>query len=87
MPCDAGFCALPSGVSCALCSTPQPCPRCGQTPKLATLGLLLVRSNAVQVAMCGAVCVACRGLERQPQGEATRLFTPAPSQIPGQLAL
>jgi hypothetical protein len=71
MPCDAGFCALPSGVSCALCSTPQPCPRCGQTSS----------------AMCGAVCVACRGLERQPQGETVRLFTPAPNQIPGQLAL
>lgn len=42
--CDAGFCGLPSGVSCALCSTAQPCPRCGQTTS----------------PMCGEVCVGCR---------------------------
>jgi hypothetical protein len=30
------------------------------------------------------ICDACRALERQPQGEAVRLFTPAPAQMPGQ---
>jgi hypothetical protein len=68
--CDAGFCRLPSGVSCALCSTPEPCPRCGQTGT-----------------MCGEVCMNCRKLDRKPQGEVVRLFTPAPNQIPGQLSL
>jgi hypothetical protein len=31
------------------------------------------------------VCESCRDRERQPQGEAVRLFTPAPAQMPGQL--
>jgi hypothetical protein len=70
MPCDAGFCQLPSGASCALCSTPQACPRCGQTG-----------------AMCGEVCITCRAVDREPQGETVRLFEPAPTQIPGQLNL
>jgi hypothetical protein len=30
---------------------------------------------------------ALRAQARQPQGEAVRLFTPAPNQIPGQLSL
>jgi hypothetical protein len=30
------------------------------------------------------VCDACRDLARAPQGEAVRLFTPAPTQLPGQ---
>jgi hypothetical protein len=30
------------------------------------------------------VCDACRDLARAPQGEAVRLFTPAPAQLPGQ---
>jgi hypothetical protein len=30
---------------------------------------------------------ACRDLARAPQGEAVRLFTPAPAQLPGQLNL
>jgi hypothetical protein len=71
MPCDAGFCGLPPGVSCALCSAAPPCPRCGQTSS----------------AMCGEVCVACRTTDRAPQGETVRLFEPAPIQVPGQLAL
>jgi hypothetical protein len=49
------------------------CHRCGQR--------LAVPPAAARI------CEPCRGLERQPQGEATRLFTPAPNQIPGQLAL
>jgi hypothetical protein len=32
------------------------------------------------------VCTTCRDADRQPQGEAMRLFTPAPTQIPGQFA-
>src|SRR5689334_10995228 len=33
------------------------------------------------------VCDSCRKQERKPQGEAIRLFEPAPSQIPGQMIL
>jgi hypothetical protein len=48
------------------------CVRCGQT--------VITRDDVPR-------CETCQRLERQPQGEATRLFTPAPNQIPGQLAL
>jgi hypothetical protein len=48
------------------------CVRCGQT--------VITRADVPR-------CETCQRLERQPQGEATRLFTPAPNQIPGQLAL
>jgi hypothetical protein len=34
-----------------------------------------------------SICEPCRRLDRQPQGESMRLFTPAPNQIPGQLGL
>jgi hypothetical protein len=34
-----------------------------------------------------AVCPACRALEAMPQGEAVRLFEPAPAQLAGQLGL
>jgi len=33
------------------------------------------------------VCDTCRKAEREPQGEAVRLFTPAPTQLDGQLSL
>jgi ribosomal protein S27AE len=33
------------------------------------------------------VCGSCREAERRPQGEAMRLFAPAPNQIPGQMSL
>jgi DnaJ-class molecular chaperone len=52
---------------------PCECHRCGQR--------LAVPPAAARI------CEPCRGLERQPQGEAVRLFTPAPTEIPGQLAL
>jgi hypothetical protein len=45
------------------------------------------------VSLLGAIytvparCDACRDLARAPQGEAVRLFTPAPAQLPGQLNL
>lgn len=32
------------------------------------------------------VCEPCRKLEREPQGTAVRLFEPAPTQLPGQMA-
>lgn len=31
------------------------------------------------------VCPSCRKTEREPQGEAMRLFAPAPNQITGQM--
>lgn len=33
------------------------------------------------------MCATCRAVDREPQGEAVRLFTPAPAQMPGQTAL
>jgi hypothetical protein len=33
------------------------------------------------------ICDSCREREREPQGEAVRLFTPAPAQMPGQTML
>jgi hypothetical protein len=32
------------------------------------------------------VCEACRSAEREPQGESMRLFTPATTQLDGQLS-
>jgi hypothetical protein len=43
--------------------------------------------RCAQMSDAAGVCRACRGLERQPQGETVRLFAAAPNQIPGQLAL
>jgi hypothetical protein len=47
------------------------CTRCGQ---------VVITRAAVPL------CATCRKLERAPQGEAVRLFTPAPNQMPGQLS-
>jgi hypothetical protein len=33
------------------------------------------------------LCPRCVALDREPQGESVRLFQPAPTQLPGQLAL
>src|SRR4051812_25912352 len=33
------------------------------------------------------VCPGCRKIEREPQGEAMRLFAPAPTRITGQMHL
>lgn len=49
------------------------CHRCGQR--------LVVPPAAPRV------CEPCRASDREPQGEAVRLFQPAPNQIPGQLNL
>jgi hypothetical protein len=40
-----------------------------------------------QMSTAAGVCAPCRDLARAPQGEAVRLFTPAPAQLPGQLNL
>jgi hypothetical protein len=48
------------------------CVRCGQ--------VVITRQDP-------PICQTCRKLEREPQGEAMRLFAPAPNQIPGQLNL
>jgi recombinational DNA repair protein RecR len=39
-----------------------------------------------QVSTLRGVCATCRAIDREPQGEAVRLFTPAPNQLPGQLS-
>jgi hypothetical protein len=60
---------------------PEPiheCLRCGQRPA----PIIETRCGP----FCG-YCDACRDLARAPQGEAVRLFTPAPAQLPGQLNL
>jgi hypothetical protein len=57
------------------------CERCGQS-------CITVRPDGWSVPMdrTGAiVCELCRERDRQPQGEAVRLFTPAPAVMPGQL--
>ena len=38
-------------------------------------------------ATIGEVCDSCRAADRQPQGEAVRLFAPAPAVMPGQMEL
>jgi hypothetical protein len=48
------------------------CARCGQ--------VVITRAEVPK-------CQVCREIERRPQGEAVRLFTPAPAQLPGQLNL
>lgn len=48
------------------------CERCGQ------VAIATIRDGSL-------VCEPCRSLEREPQGEAMRLFAPAPNQTPGQL--
>lgn len=39
-----------------------------------------------QLREISGVCEWCRKADREPQGEAVKLFEPAPTQIPGQLA-
>jgi hypothetical protein len=62
------------------------CPNCDAIPA----------TRLAENTSCGyPICAKCgvywpspeSPAERQPQGEAVRLFTPAPNQIPGQLAL
>lgn len=60
-------------------NTIEHCPRCQQISAPATA--------APDAPWVSIVCNACRAIERQAQGEAMRLFSPAPNQIPGQLAL
>lgn len=48
------------------------CPRCHQTRA---------------VSRDDTVCIVCRYLEHEPQGDVVRLFEPAPAVMPGQLAL
>lgn len=63
----------------------EPCPNACAEP-------LVIRDDATACPRCGQtgtadVCGACRKLEREAQGESVRLFEPAPTQLPGQLAL
>lgn len=54
------------------------CSRCGQRHAVALAGAGQIPPN---------ICEPCQQQDRKPQGEAVRLFEPAPNQIPGQLAL
>jgi hypothetical protein len=51
-----------------------------------TCGVLRFAGPADEPAYTGP-CAACVQSDRAPQGEAVRLFTPAPAQLPGQLNL
>jgi hypothetical protein len=50
---------------------PDSCPRCGQSV----------------IGHSDSVCMKCRAVDREPQGETVRLFEPAPNQLPGQLTI
>lgn len=62
------------------------CPDCGQmkSPAYFGDGWSLTRSGEL---ICDPCLTARRAADREPQGEALRLFTPAPNQLPGQLTL
>jgi len=64
---------------------PFACRRCGQV--MAVCDKCPVSVNAKSCPCGRALCAACDAFDREPQGEAMRLFVPAPSQIPGQLGL
>jgi hypothetical protein len=59
----------------------------------AVYGDMLEPPNPDECASCGqltasasGVCNACKATERAPQGQAVRLFEPAPNQLTGQLS-
>lgn len=61
---------------------PMACERCGQscvTVEQDGYSWPMLRTGAI-------VCLSCQDRERDPQGEAVRLFTPAPNQIQGQMS-
>jgi hypothetical protein len=59
-------------LACEFDAFASPCFRCGQVkPDPRPYGL----------------CDPCKSAEREPQGEAMRLFSPAPNQLAGQLTL
>lgn len=58
-------------------ATQVDCDRCGQ----------LTAYDAAEAFSGPALCPKCTKLDRAPQGEAVRLFEPAPAQITGQMFL
>lgn len=54
---------------------PVNCARCGQ----------VMLASADSHMLAAFVCLTCVKVEHEPQGEAVRLFTPAPNQLDGQL--
>lgn len=54
------------------------CASCASKRSCGTCGQLQVTAGA---------CDACQTLEREPQGDAVKLFEPAPEQMPGQLGM
>ena len=74
------------------------CPRCGCSARVGLhhsahcVQCFTTFRTDISCPGCGqlgrdTVCDSCREADREPQGESMRLFTPAPNQIPGQLAL
>lgn len=59
-----------------MASVPVNCAPCGQVT------LVSERSHM----LAAFVCESCQSADREPQGEAVRLFEPAPTQITGQLS-
>jgi hypothetical protein len=73
------------------------CPKCGCSCRVRAGGGTCQQCFTpfrVDCSRCGqvgavayGVCDPCQQATRAPQGEAMRLFAPAPNQIPGQLNL
>jgi hypothetical protein len=88
---------MPDHVSCPRCGCAcrvQPhdhahCVQCFTSFRPSQVGPRLPYScpQCGQMSDVQGHCDTCRDLARAPQGEAVRLFTPAPAQLPGQLNL
>jgi hypothetical protein len=73
------------------------CPRCGCAARVGAhhsahcVQCFTTFRTDIACPSCGqlgrdTVCDSCRTTAREPQGEAVRLFEPAPTQLDGQLA-
>lgn len=74
------------------------CPNCGCAARVGLHGggscqqcFTPFRVSCSRCGQLGAVaygvCGSCQTADREPQGESMRLFTPAPTQLPGQLSM
>lgn len=88
--------SYPTDPNCARCGHPHEMSMAQLTEPDPSLPVYCLPCETTVCVRCGqfgadsrvdfsAVCNACRESEREPQGEAVRLFTPAPAVMPGQL--
>lgn len=85
---NCASCGKPHGLTMADLTEPDPslpvyCWEC----ECAALGEKPCHRCGQWAMLDGDRCEPCRKLEREPQGEAVRLFEPAPTQMPGQMTL